>query len=147
MAPAAKLSGEQRPELQYPTPHRIVGDIQTALGEQILDIPQAEGEASIEPHPGNWGAQSRCLAFTILPAKPRRVTVPVSKLFEAKHTKSQTRWSLQQWAPAAHRSLSHRLRHPTNGYARISPGASEALGRTTMHENVPNARPVTPEAN
>src|SRR5260370_401643 len=31
----AKLSGEQRPEFQNPSPHRFVGDIQTALREQI----------------------------------------------------------------------------------------------------------------
>jgi hypothetical protein len=47
MAPSAKFSGERRPELQYPPPHRLVGDIQPALGEQILDIAEAEGEANI----------------------------------------------------------------------------------------------------
>ena len=38
MAPTAKLPGEQRPEFQYPSSHRFVGDIQTALGEQIFDV-------------------------------------------------------------------------------------------------------------
>jgi hypothetical protein len=32
----AKFSGEQRPELQDPSPHRFIGDIQTALREQIF---------------------------------------------------------------------------------------------------------------
>jgi hypothetical protein len=32
-ASTAKLSGEQRSELQDPSPHRLVGDIQTALRE------------------------------------------------------------------------------------------------------------------
>src|SRR5580704_1760466 len=36
-ASTAKFSGEQGPEFQYPSPHRFVGDIQSALGEQILD--------------------------------------------------------------------------------------------------------------
>jgi len=46
----AKLSGEQRPEFQNPSSHRFVGDIQTALGEQILDVAIAEREADIEPN-------------------------------------------------------------------------------------------------
>ena len=33
-----KLPGEERPELQHPTPDRFIGDIQPALGEQILDV-------------------------------------------------------------------------------------------------------------
>ena len=45
----AKLSGEQRPEFQNPSSHRFVGDIQTALGEQILDVAIAEREANIKP--------------------------------------------------------------------------------------------------
>jgi hypothetical protein len=50
MASAAKLLRKQRSELQNPAPHRLVGDIQPALGEQILDITKAEGEAKIEPN-------------------------------------------------------------------------------------------------
>jgi hypothetical protein len=49
-ASTAKLSGEQRSEFQYPSPHRFVGNIQTALREQILDAAIAEGEADIEPN-------------------------------------------------------------------------------------------------
>ena len=47
-ASMAKFSGEQRPELQNP-PHRLVGDIQTALREQIFDVAIAKRETHIEP--------------------------------------------------------------------------------------------------
>ena len=43
-ASAAKFSGEHRPEFQYPSPHRFVGDIQSALSEQILDVAITERE-------------------------------------------------------------------------------------------------------
>ena len=46
----AKFSSEQRPELQNPSPHRLVGDIQTALREQIFDVAIAERETDIEPN-------------------------------------------------------------------------------------------------
>src|SRR4029077_7976738 len=46
----AKLSGEQRPEFQNPSPHRFVGDIQTALRKQILDVAIAERESDVEPN-------------------------------------------------------------------------------------------------
>jgi hypothetical protein len=49
-AMAAKLSSKQRSELQHPASDRLVGDIQPALGEQILDITEAECESNIEPH-------------------------------------------------------------------------------------------------
>ena len=49
-ATAAKLSSKQRSELQHPASDRLVGDIQPTLGEQILDITEAEGEANIEPN-------------------------------------------------------------------------------------------------
>ena len=46
----AKFSGEQSPELPNPSPHRFVGDIQTALREQIFDVAIAERETDIEPN-------------------------------------------------------------------------------------------------
>ena len=45
-ASTAKFSGEQRPELQNPSPHRFVGDIQTALREQIFDVAIAERKSA-----------------------------------------------------------------------------------------------------
>jgi hypothetical protein len=41
MTSAAKFPGEQRPELQHPSPDCLIGDIQPALGQQILDIAKA----------------------------------------------------------------------------------------------------------
>jgi hypothetical protein len=57
---AAKFAGEQRPELQDPSPHRFVGEIQSTLSEQIFDVAITEGETNIEPNRvfddrrGNW---------------------------------------------------------------------------------------------
>jgi hypothetical protein len=48
-ASTAQFSGEKRPELQNPSPHRFVGDIQPTLSEQIFDVALAEREAVIEP--------------------------------------------------------------------------------------------------
>src|SRR5208282_2913878 len=45
-----KFSGEQRPEFQDPSPHRLVGDIQPTLGEQVFDVAIAERETDIEPN-------------------------------------------------------------------------------------------------
>jgi hypothetical protein len=45
-----QLSGEQGTEFQHPSPDGLVGDLDAALGEQLLDIPEAQGEAEIEPH-------------------------------------------------------------------------------------------------
>jgi hypothetical protein len=55
-ASMAKFSGEQRPELHDPSPHRLVGDIQTALRKQIFDVAIAEREAEVEPNgvPDDW---------------------------------------------------------------------------------------------
>ena len=49
-ASTAKFSGEQRSEFQDPSPHRFVGDIQSALREQIFDVAIAERETDIEPN-------------------------------------------------------------------------------------------------
>ena len=50
MTSAAKFLGEQRAELQHPSSDRLVGEVQPALGEQILDIAEAQGEAKVQPH-------------------------------------------------------------------------------------------------
>jgi hypothetical protein len=49
-ASTAKFSGEHRPELQDPSPHRFVGDIQPTLSKQVFDVAIAEGETKIEPN-------------------------------------------------------------------------------------------------
>jgi hypothetical protein len=50
MTSATKFLGEQRPELQHPSSDRFIGDVQPALGQQIFDIAEAEGEAKVPPH-------------------------------------------------------------------------------------------------
>ena len=45
MTSATKFLGEQRPELQHPSSDRFIGDVQPALGQQIFDIAEAEGES------------------------------------------------------------------------------------------------------
>ena len=50
MPPTAKFPCEQWPELQHPTPDRFVGDVHPALGQQILDVAEAEGEAKVQPY-------------------------------------------------------------------------------------------------
>src|SRR5580700_2098911 len=49
-ASTAKFSGEQWPELQYPSSHCFVGDIQTALRKQIFDVAIAERETHVQPN-------------------------------------------------------------------------------------------------
>ena len=49
-ASTVRFSGEHRPELQDPSPHRFVGDIQSALREQILDVAITERETHIKPN-------------------------------------------------------------------------------------------------
>ena len=50
MTSATKFLGEQRAEPQHPSPDRLVGEVQAALGEQILDVAEAQGEARVQPH-------------------------------------------------------------------------------------------------
>ena len=48
-APLAQPSRDRGTEFQHPAPHRFVGDVEPALGQQFLDIAVAQGEAEIEP--------------------------------------------------------------------------------------------------
>src|SRR6516162_7772772 len=49
-ATPAQPSGDHGPELKHPTPHRFVGEVEPALGEQILHVAVAQGEAKVEPN-------------------------------------------------------------------------------------------------
>jgi hypothetical protein len=75
MTSAAKFPGQQRPELQHPSPNRFIGHIQPALGRQILNIAEAEGEARVQPHrrPDDvrrdwWRAPRRSWSLAIIAA-------------------------------------------------------------------------------
>ena len=45
----ADIGRDRRPELQEPPPDRLVGCVNTSLGQQFLDIPKGQCEPSIEP--------------------------------------------------------------------------------------------------
>src|SRR6516225_5872383 len=42
-------SRDRGSEFQHPAPHRFVGDVETSLGQQFLDVAVAQGKAQIEP--------------------------------------------------------------------------------------------------
>ena len=48
--PAPQLPREGRAELHPPPAHRLVGDVDPALEQHLLDHSQAEREAGVEPH-------------------------------------------------------------------------------------------------
>ena len=43
-------SRDPRTELQHPSPHRFVGDVEPSFGQELLDIALAQSETEIEPH-------------------------------------------------------------------------------------------------
>jgi hypothetical protein len=49
-ASPAQPPGDPRPELKHPTPHRFVREVEPTLGEQILHVAVAQGEAKVEPN-------------------------------------------------------------------------------------------------
>src|SRR5271166_2323510 len=48
-ATLAQPSRDRGTELQNPAPHRFVGDVEPSVGQQLLDIAIAQGEAEIKP--------------------------------------------------------------------------------------------------
>ena len=48
--PSFQGSSVSRAEFATPLPNRLVGDNDTALSQQILDVAEAEGEPVIQPH-------------------------------------------------------------------------------------------------
>jgi hypothetical protein len=44
-----QLARDQRAKFQHPSPHRFIGDVQTAFGEQFLHVSVTQGEAEIKP--------------------------------------------------------------------------------------------------
>src|SRR5207253_9457495 len=45
-----QLSCDPEPELQNPAPHRPIGNLQAALGEEFLNVAVAQRETEIEPN-------------------------------------------------------------------------------------------------
>ena len=48
-APAPQFARDEGTEFQYPAPYRFIGEVEPSLGQQFLDIAQAEMEAEVEP--------------------------------------------------------------------------------------------------
>src|SRR6476661_7351029 len=46
---ASKVSCDRRSEVSHPAAHRLIGHHDSALSQQVLDIPEAEGKPGIEP--------------------------------------------------------------------------------------------------
>jgi len=44
-----QLSCDPGPEFQHPAPHRLIGNLQAALGEKFLNVAVAQGEPEIKP--------------------------------------------------------------------------------------------------
>jgi hypothetical protein len=49
-ATLAQPSRDRGTELEHPSPHRFVGDVEPSFGQQFLDIATAQGEAEIQPN-------------------------------------------------------------------------------------------------
>jgi len=47
---STEVLGNNRPEFEKPPTDRLIADRQSALSQEILDIPVAQGEPKIEPH-------------------------------------------------------------------------------------------------
>ena len=48
-ATLAQPARDRGTEFQHPAPHRFVGDVQSTLCEEFLDVAVAQGEAEIKP--------------------------------------------------------------------------------------------------
>ena len=48
LPPPSELTGKDRPELEHPSPDRLVRHIEPALGEQVLDVAEAQREPEIQ---------------------------------------------------------------------------------------------------
>jgi len=89
-AGSSKPASKPRPELQNPPPHRFIGKLQAALGEEILHVAIAERETKIEPDRvlNDWRRKAmsairemghaRTLSDQLLPGDPVAVTLPMA---------------------------------------------------------------------
>ena len=83
-----QLSCNRGPELQNASAHRLIGNIEPALGEQILHVATAQGEPEIQPDRvlDDWRrkamsairemGRARTLSDPFLPGDPVAVTMP-----------------------------------------------------------------------
>src|SRR5204863_560769 len=95
-ATLAQPSRDRGTELQHPSPHRFVGDVEPSFGQQFLDIAVAQGEAEIEPDRvlDDLGreamaavaerAHADILSGTPLASDPVSVTMPVAVIIRGR---------------------------------------------------------------
>jgi hypothetical protein len=50
LSPVPEIGRDQRSEADRPLPYDLVADLDAALGEQLLDVAQAQGEPKVEEH-------------------------------------------------------------------------------------------------
>ena len=96
-ATPAQPSRDCGTELQHPSPHRFVGDVEPSFGQQFLDVSVAQGEAEIKPNRvlDNLGREAvaavaershaAILSDTRLAPEPVSVTMPRQPLQQALH--------------------------------------------------------------
>src|SRR5258708_40282665 len=81
-AHAPKVPPNSRPELQHPSPDRLVADLQPALRQQIFNIAVAQGEAQVEPNrvPDHIRWEAVAGGGNRLPAQEERRPTPSGEL-------------------------------------------------------------------
>src|SRR5262245_12507867 len=112
-------------EFQHPAPHRFVGDVETSLGQQFLNVAVAQGKAQIEPDRvlDDLGGEAMAPVAeqghaNILPdppitpgpvsvTMPHRHTLPLRPLLQVRQYCPPLPW-LRCPAPARQRLLSRR---------------------------------------
>src|SRR2546423_7465630 len=79
--PTPQPSCDNRPEFQHPAAHRLVRDIEPALGEKLLHIPVAHGEPEVQPDltkPASGPARALTSFATWQRSRPRTLEPPKS---------------------------------------------------------------------
>jgi hypothetical protein len=66
-------------ELRHPPPHRLIGDVEAAFSEQVLDVSEAERETKIEPGVGDFVMVGRLSTSSIRLAVTARLSKEVRR--------------------------------------------------------------------
>lgn len=103
-------SRNRRAELQHPTPHRFIGDVEPALGEQFLHVAVAQRKAEIEPDRvlddlgrktmAVIAERSHAATLTLRAALARPVSVTKPDVAHEEDRDSETKHELAKLRPA-----------------------------------------------